>query len=92
MTGQRSTAELLERGLAAGASATALLQPGQVVTAEWVRWKCLYGCPVAGRCLTCPPHSPTPQETRRLLDAYERVLLLRFDVRPERSEWLRSPP
>ena len=83
-------ADLTTRALAAGASAAAVLAPGQVVTAEWVRWKCLYGCDVAGRCLTCPPHSPTPGETRRLLGEYEVVLLLRFDVRPERSEWLKS--
>ena len=82
--------DLTARALAAGASAAAVLHPDQVVTAEWVRWKCLYGCDVAGRCLTCPPHSPAPDETRRLLDEYEVALLLRFDVHPERSEWLKS--
>ena len=82
--------DLTGRALAAGASAAAVLHPDQVVTAEWVRWKCLYGCDVAGRCLTCPPHSPSPAETRRLLDEYEVALLLRFDVQPERSEWRRS--
>lgn len=81
---------LRERALAAGASDAAVLRPEQVVTAAWVRWKCMYGCPEAGRCLTCPPHSPAPEETRRLLDEYETVLLLRFDVVPERAEWLRS--
>ena len=90
--GRQEGDDLVARGLAAGAGAAALLRPDQVVTAEWVRWKCLYGCPVAGRCLTCPPHSPAPQETRRMLDEYETVLLLRFDVRPERSEWLKSAP
>jgi predicted metal-binding protein len=88
----RVTDQLVERALTAGASDAALLRPEQVVTADWVRWKCLYGCPVAGRCLTCPPHSPTPQETRSLLDAYQTVLLLRFDVAPERAEWLKSAP
>ena len=85
-------ADLLRRALEAGASDAALLRPDQVVTAEWVRWKCLYGCPVSGRCLTCPPHSPAPEETRRLLNEYETILLLRFDVHPERAEWLRSAP
>jgi predicted metal-binding protein len=84
--------DLLRRALAAGATAAAVLRPDEVVTAEWVRWKCLYGCPVSGRCLTCPPHSPTPEETRRLLDGYESILVLRFDIRPERSEWLKSAP
>ena len=87
-----ATDDLVRGALAAGASAAAVLEPDQVVTAEWVRWKCLYGCPVTGRCLTCPPHSPTPQQTRGLLDEYAVVLLLRFDVQPERSEWLKSAP
>jgi predicted metal-binding protein len=84
--------DLVSHALAAGASAAAVVHPEQAVTAEWVRWKCLYGCDVAGRCLTCPPHSPTPAETRRLLDEYQTILVLRFDVRPEREEWLRSAP
>lgn len=79
--------DLLRRGLAAGAGAAAILRPDQVVTAEWVRWKCLYGCEQAGRCVTCPPHSPSPEQTRRLLDEYETVLLLRYDVHPGRAEW-----
>ena len=78
--------DLRRRALAAGASDALVVAPGQVVTAEWVRMKCLYGC-TPGRCLTCPPHSPTPTQTRRLLDEYTTILLLRFDVHPERTEW-----
>ena len=85
-----ATDDLVRRALAAGATAAAVLRPQQVATAEWVRWKCLYGCDTAGRCLTCPPHSPSPQETRLLLEGYGAVLLIRFDIRPERSEWLKS--
>jgi predicted metal-binding protein len=81
--------DLIARGLAAGAGAATLLRPEQVVTAEWVRWKCLYGCPAAGRCLTCPPHSPAPEQTRRLLAEYEAILFLRFDVHPDAAQWTR---
>ena len=58
-----------------------------MVTAEWVRMKCLYGGCVTGRCLSCPPYSPEPARTqyeeryveairsvgRRLLDADDIV-------------------
>ncbi len=71
---------LRARALELGAGDAALVSPDDVVTAEWVRMKCLYGGCTAGRCLTCPPHSPTPSQTRALLDEYESVLLLRFDV------------
>ncbi len=53
-----------------------LVDPADVVTAEWVRMKCQYGCGGYGRCLTCPPHSPTPQQTRRMLDEYRSACLL----------------
>ncbi len=29
--------------------------------------KCKYGCGAYGTRLTCPPYSPTPDETRRML-------------------------
>ena len=57
-----------------------MLGPADVVTAEWVRMKCLYGGCASGRCLTCPPYSPEPSQTRRLLDEYGTILLLRLDV------------
>jgi len=43
------------------------------------------GCTV-GRCLTCPPYSPSPAQTRALLDEYEEILVLRFDARPARGD------
>jgi predicted metal-binding protein len=80
---------LRARALELGASAAAVMAPSQVVTAEWVRLKCVYGGCSTGRCLTCPPHAPEPARTRRLLDEYETVLLLRLDVGPaEAGAWL----
>ena len=84
-----SASALHARALEFGASDASLLASSEVVTAEWVRLKCLYGGCAAGRCLTCPPHSPEPALTRRLLDEYERVLLLRLDVpAAEAGDWL----
>ena len=80
--------ELRARALALGASDAAVIGPRQVVTAEWVRTKCLYGGCNAGLCLTCPPHSPTPAQTRALLDEYQTILLLRFAIWPEHTESL----
>ena len=72
-----------------GASDAVVVTPEQVITAEWVRMKCLYGGCTAARCLTCPPLSPEPERTRRLLDGYETILLLRLDVPPAQAgEWL----
>lgn len=51
----------------------------QVVTAEWVRLRCQYGCSEYGQCLTCPPHSPTPETTRKVLDEYRTGILIHGD-------------
>ncbi len=52
------------------------VDPADVVTAEWVRMKCQFGCGGYGRCLTCPPHSPTPERTRRMLDEYRAAYVI----------------
>jgi predicted metal-binding protein len=53
--------------------------PEQVFTAAWVRMRCQYGCSEYGQCLTCPPHSPTPKTTRRMLDEYRSAILIHGD-------------
>lgn len=49
-----------------------IIDPGSVVTAEWVRLKCQYGCPGFGESLCCPPRSPTPDITRKVIDSYQK--------------------
>ncbi len=50
-----------------------------VVVAQWVREKCQFGCSGYGQRLTCPPHSPTPEETKRMLSHYKHALLVHGD-------------
>ena len=47
-----------------------------VITAEWVRMKCQFGCRRFGTRLCCPPNTPTPYVTRRLIDSYQKAILL----------------
>lgn len=56
-----------------------IIKPADVETAPWVRLKCQFGCDGYGQCLTCPPYTPTPTETRAILDCYKRAVLLHFD-------------
>ena len=58
-----------------GAYSAKIIDPATVVTGEWVRWKCRFGCGGYGASLVCPPHTPTPAETRLMLDGYERAVL-----------------
>lgn len=57
----------------------AAIPASAVVTAEWVRMKCLFGCQGFGRRFGCPPYSPTPKETAAVLKEFKTALLVRFD-------------
>jgi predicted metal-binding protein len=74
-----------------GASKVLKINPKDIIVAEWVRVKCVYGCPDYGESLSCPPFSPSLDFTRRFLDGYSLGLLIQFDVNipdsDERREW-----
>jgi len=69
----KASLETLAR--AHGALSAKAISPRTVVTAEWVRWKCQFGCGGYGSSLVCPPHSPMPSQTRAMLDSYRRAIL-----------------
>ena len=66
----------LERARALGAVDAKVIGPQGVLCAQWVRLKCQYGCDGFGSSHCCPPHSPTPEQTRRVIDEYHRLLLV----------------
>jgi predicted metal-binding protein len=71
-------ADLLDLARDRGAAGARVIDPAGVIVSEAVAFKCRYGCPEYGRWRTCPPHSPLPEETRRLLAEYQRAILVRF--------------
>jgi predicted metal-binding protein len=63
-----------------GAASVKQIHPSSVVTAAWVRLKCQFGCGGYNYSLCCPPHTPTAEETRRVLDGYNRALLFHIET------------
>ncbi|MDR2623812.1 MAG: DUF2284 domain-containing protein [Methanobrevibacter sp.] len=53
-----------------------VIKASTIVTAKWVRFKC-NGCRNYNTNLQCPPFSPTPEETQKILDEYEYAILIR---------------
>ena len=84
MSNNRATAPVRLRRYARmaleGGATTAKVIPAQkVVTADWVRLKCQYGCSGYGKRLGCPPRTPTPEETRRVIAEYRWAVIYVFD-------------
>lgn len=65
----------VKRFLEEGALRAEIVSPREVETASWVRWKCQFGCGGYASTLMCPPHTPAPEETRKLLDGYKTGIL-----------------
>lgn len=66
-----------ERAVELGADKATTIGADQVVAAEWVRLKCLYGCDEPGVYKTCPPNgAPSVEQTKRVLGEFRRAVLL----------------
>jgi len=50
-----------------------------VVVAQWVRMKCMFGCGEYGKNATCPPSVPSVSECRQFFDEYESGVIFRFE-------------
>ncbi|HTY61627.1 MAG TPA: DUF2284 domain-containing protein [Acidobacteriota bacterium] len=70
-----SEREIIKAATELGAKKAKIVSPRRVVTAQWVRWKCCYGCSGYQSSLMCPPYTPLPAETRQMLDQYKRAVL-----------------
>jgi len=64
--------------LDAGASEARIINARTVKIAQWVRQKCQYGCDGWGSSHCCPPFTPKPKETARVLADYRRALLFAY--------------
>jgi predicted metal-binding protein len=71
---------LVKRIVDLGAVEAKVVKASSVATAGWVRLKCQYGCGGYGSSLCCPPNTPTPEQTRKIIDGYETALLAHFKV------------
>jgi hypothetical protein len=67
---------LLKRATELGAEKAKLIDTETVVMAEWVRWKCQYGCPLYEKDAFHPPFAPEAESTKKVLKEYTRAILL----------------
>ena len=72
--------KFVQRAIELGAKEAKIISADSIVTAPWVRVKCQYGCPMYGARLTCPPHSPSPEETREIIASFEKAILVEGEM------------
>lgn len=84
---EETIAGIFENELARRVKEYRLIDSQTVVVAEWVRFKCQFGCDGYAQSLTCPPYSPEPSRTRKMLEEYRRAAIL---WKPEDCETLRK--
>jgi predicted metal-binding protein len=66
----------LDKAVAMGASRAEVIKAATIRCAPWVRLKCQFGCGGFNKRLTCPPFTPTPEETARTVACYRRAILM----------------
>ena len=62
------------------------IDPAEVVVAEWVRMKCVYGCREYGRNAACPPNAPPVDACARFFREYKRAVVFHFAKTVDRPE------
>jgi predicted metal-binding protein len=62
------------------------LDPREIVVAEWVRMKCLYGCWEYGKNAACPPNAPPVDACARFFREYRRAAVFHFAKKVDRPE------
>ena len=72
----KSMESFCKKAIEMGIEGAKIIDPASIITAEWVRLKCQYGCSGFGESLCCPPLTPTPDMTRKVIDSYQKAILL----------------
>ena len=49
-----------------------------IVVAQWVRMKCMFGCPSYGKIACCPPNVPSVAECREFFQEYSKGVIFHF--------------
>jgi len=66
----------------------------EIVVAQWVRVKCMYGCEEYTKNAACPPNAPSVSECDRFFKEYADACLIHFEkVEPDlkkADEWSRD--
>lgn len=85
---ERDMADICALAKAKGADTAALIKARHVAVDERVTWKCRIPlCECYGQCHMDPPHSPTAEETARVVSRYEYAILTDVGMPLPKEYW-----
>jgi len=76
----------LEEAKKLGALEAKIINSDEVVIEDRVLLKCRTGCDSYGKKFVCPPFTPTPDEFRKMLKEYRKVLIVKFPAGAEAED------
>jgi len=62
------------------------IDPQEIVVAQWVRMKCMFGCGEYGRGAACPPNTPPVPQCERFFKEYSDAIILHFEGLMDKPE------
>jgi len=68
--------DMVARALEMGAKKARVIHTDSIVVEKWVKWKCVYGCPMYGKDGYHPPMTPEINEVKEVMGEYSRAILL----------------
>lgn len=71
-----STEIVLSVGKKYGIDEALEIYTSKIEVYDWVEAKCRFGCEKYGTNYSCPPHTFTPEQTRKLLKEYRKAILV----------------
>jgi predicted metal-binding protein len=66
-----------------GALDAKIISIKKIVIEDRVVFKCQLGCEKYGKTLACPPHAPTPEEFRKIVNEYHFAMFMKFKTKVE---------
>jgi predicted metal-binding protein len=62
------------------------IDPKEIVVAQWVRMKCIFGCSGYGKNACCPPNTPNIAECERFFREYKTAAIFHFEKKVDKPE------
>ena len=77
---------LINKAVELGIDGVKVIDSETIAVADWVQWKCQYGCPFYDKDSLHPPLAPTAENTRKVIKEYDKALLLNGSNGPKLSK------